>query len=89
VAGDIEKEYGKITQKKEEEEMKEYRVRVYDDHYLVTDEAVGVGTKVVEKGELEAAVSLTAPEKPRRTYPKGTRKRRTKAATAPADAANV
>lgn len=58
--------------------MKEYRVRVYDDHYLVTDEAVGVGTKVVETGNLEAAVAL-APVKPKRSYPKGTRKRRTKA----------
>jgi hypothetical protein len=71
--------------------MKEYRVRVYDDHYLVTDEAIGVGTKVVEKGELEAAVSLAAPEteKTKRTYPKGTRKRRTKAqpAEGPAPAA--
>lgn len=57
--------------------MKEYRVRVYDDHYLVTDEAVGVGTKVVEKGNLEAAVDLT-PTKTKRAYPKGTRKRRAK-----------
>ena len=55
--------------------MKEYRVRVYDDHYLVTDEAVGVGTRVVEYGGLEAAVApITA--KTKRAYPKGTRKRR-------------
>ncbi len=59
--------------------MKEYRVRVYDDHYLVTDEAVGIGTKVVEKGELEAAVSLAGVNKTKRPYPKGTRKRKAKA----------
>jgi hypothetical protein len=58
--------------------MKEYRVRVYDDHYLVTDEVVGVGTKVVEQGNLEEAIALT-PAKVKRAYPKGTRKRRTKA----------
>ena len=51
---------------------------MYDDHYLVTDEAVGVGTKVVEKGELEAAVSLAGVNKAKRPYPKGTRKRRAK-----------
>jgi hypothetical protein len=58
--------------------MKAFTVRVYDDHYLVTDEAVGVGTKVVETGGLEAAITLT-PVKTKRAYPKGTRKRRAKA----------
>ena len=58
--------------------MKEYRVRVYDDHYLVTNEDVGTGTIPVEKGGLEAALD-PQPAKAKRAYPKGTRKRRAKA----------
>ena len=62
-----------------EGEMREFRVRVYDDHYLVTNEDVGVGTIPVEKGGLEAALD-PQPAKAKRPYPKGTRKRRTKVA---------
>lgn len=59
--------------------MKSFVVRVYEDHYLVTDEAAGVGTRAVEKGELEAALSSAGVNKTKRPYPKGTRKRKTKA----------
>jgi len=58
------------------EDMKSYRIRVYEDVYLIDDES-GVGTKVVEQGNLEAAVALTL-AKTKRAYPKGTRKRRVK-----------
>lgn len=57
----------------EEVPMREYRVRVYDDHYLVTDATVGVGTFPVEMGELEKSLAVpaigiaaTVPKKPRR-----------------------
>jgi len=52
--------------------MKTFTVRVYDDHYLVTDDVIGVGTRAVERGDLEAALSdegvnkTAAPKKPRR-----------------------
>ena len=55
------------------EDMKSYRIRIYEDVYLIDDES-GVGTKVVEYGNLEAAVALV-PAKAKRAYPKGTRKR--------------
>ncbi len=75
-----------------EEGMREYRVRVYDDHYLVTDAEIGVGTFVAAKGELEEKLNAgedktvaTVPKKPRRkrgpNKPKGTPKER-----APAEA---
>ena len=44
-------------------EMRDYRVRMYDDHYLVTDATVGVGTFVVDVGELEAALAEKGPGK--------------------------
>jgi len=59
--------------------MKLFTIRVYEDHYLVTNEEVGVGAIPVEKGGLEAALD-PQPTKAKRPYPKGTRKRRAKAA---------
>jgi len=55
--------------------VKTFRVRVYEDMYLV-DDGTGTSTKVVELGQLESTIGL---EKPKRAYPKSTRKRRTKA----------
>ena len=57
--------------------MKEYRVRVYDDHYLVTDAAVGAGTEVVEIGKLEEKIHAPQPgPNPSKVLPKKPRRKR-------------
>jgi hypothetical protein len=59
--------------------MKEVNVRVYEDHFIVTNES---GGRDVADSVEQLATLLRLPGeplKPKRTYPKGTRKRRTKA----------
>ncbi len=55
--------------------MKEYFVRVYDDHYLVTDNAIGVGTFVAVKGELEEKLNQSEEKKKTPAPPKPRKKR--------------
>ena len=61
----------------ERDTMREYRLRVYDDHYLVTDMAVGVGTEVVELGKLEEKIHVPqADPNPGKVLPKKSRRKR-------------
>ena len=74
--------------------MKEFRVRVYDDHYLVTDASIGVGTIIVEMGGLEEALTALGDLKEcAKPAPKkktsGPRNRRTKAQIAADKAAKA
>ena len=57
--------------------MREFTVRAYEDHWIVQEEAGGT-PEIIEGADalVKALAWQPIEQKPKRTYPKGTRRRR-------------